>query len=147
MKTIAEIRHDNLLALVAEVGSQAEIARRCDLSDVYISQIIKKHPDQKTGRPRQLGDGMARKLEAGCEKPLGWMDNLHTYASSTAVATVLAVMEQMPVWQQLQTMRLVNAIADGTGVQPEVNNESPFDQRSAGQPRVGSGSGAPAERK
>lgn len=111
MKTIAEIRHENLLALISEFGSQAEIARRCDASDVYISQIVKKYPDAKTNRPRQIGDPMARRLEEGCGKDLGWMDNLHTYTNNGHIATVVHAMEAMPEWQRMQTARLVTAIA------------------------------------
>lgn len=111
MKTIAEIRHENLRALINEFGSQAEIARRCDASDVYISQIVKKHPDTKTNRPRQIGDAMARRLEEGCGKDVGWMDNLHTYSIDGHIATVVHVMESMPEWQRMQTSRLVSAIA------------------------------------
>lgn len=111
MKTIAEIRHDNLLALIKEFGSQAEIARRCDTSDVYISQIVKKHPDAKTNRPRQVGDAMARRLEEGCGKAVGWMDNLHTYTTNGYIDAVVLAMEAMPEWQRMQTMRIVAALA------------------------------------
>ena len=110
MKTIGEIRHENLLLLVAEFGSQAEVARRAEIADVYISQILKRYPDAKTGRPRQMGDPAARKLEVGCNKPEGWMDNLHIYESSKYIALVMRAMEAMPEWQQMQTARIVGAL-------------------------------------
>lgn len=77
MKTIAEIRHTNLENLIAEMGTQDKVAELGGTSSVYLSQIKNQTPDAKTGKLRQMGDDMARKLEAGCGKPKGWMDNVH----------------------------------------------------------------------
>lgn len=77
MKTIAEIRLDNLDLLIAEKGTQELVAALAGTSSVYLSQIKNRAADTKTGKLRQMGDDMARKLESGCEKEVGWMDNLH----------------------------------------------------------------------
>jgi hypothetical protein len=53
------------------------VAELGETSSIYLSQIKNQSPDAKTKKPRQMGDDMARKLEAGCKKPRGWMDNVH----------------------------------------------------------------------
>jgi len=80
MKTIAEIRLENLRALVREVGSQEKVAEQAGSSAVYLSQLMNKATDVKTGKTRQIGDDMARKLESGCSKEIGWLDNVHAEA-------------------------------------------------------------------
>ncbi len=77
MKTISEIRRNNLGLLTAEFGTVDAIANRCKTSPVYLSQVKMQALDLKTGKPRQMGSVVARKLEAGLGKPLGWMDTEH----------------------------------------------------------------------
>ena len=76
MKTIAEIRRANLEKLIQEHDTQNRVAELCGSSAVYLSQIRNRAKDAKTGKPRQMGDDLARQLEKGCGKPPGWMDNL-----------------------------------------------------------------------
>lgn len=80
MKTIAEIRLENLEALIKELGTQDKVAEAAGTSSVYLSQIKNKAADAKTGKLRQMGDDMARKIEIGCGKEVGWMDNNHAPA-------------------------------------------------------------------
>ncbi|WP_148716851.1 S24 family peptidase [Chitinolyticbacter meiyuanensis] len=75
--TVEEIRLQNLLALVADFGSAAEVARRADTSASYLSQIITRVPS-RTGKARDVGAKLARKLEAACGKHEGWLDVAHT---------------------------------------------------------------------
>lgn len=77
MKTINEIRLDNLEALITEFGKAELVAEKGETSSVYLSQIRNRAPDKKTGKLRQMGDDIARKLERGCNKEIGWMDNTH----------------------------------------------------------------------
>ena len=65
------IRKDNLRALIIEFKSAAAVARMADTSASYISQVL----SDKTNR--EVGDDLARKLEAGCNKSIGWMDLSH----------------------------------------------------------------------
>ena len=78
MKTIAEIRLANLDALLDEFGTQEKVAEAGGTSSVYLSQIRNKAANVKSGKLRSMGDDMARKLEIGCNKEVGWMDNIHT---------------------------------------------------------------------
>ena len=114
MKTIAEIRLENLDLLIGEFGSQEKVAELGDTSSVYLSQIRNQTPDAKTGKPRQMGDPMARKLEEGCKKERGWMDHEqmpHTYRSAKLQAAI-GVMEHMEYWQLDQAIKIVNTIAE-----------------------------------
>lgn len=96
MNTIDEIRLENLRALVKEKGSQKKVSDDTGTSQVYLSQLLNAAKDAKTGKARQIGDDMARKLEAGCGKERGWMDNVHSvltklgYELSAPAAAVAA---------------------------------------------------------
>lgn len=68
---IKQIRKTNLYLLKEEAKSWAEIARRAGTDPAYISQIVSKKA------VREIGDDLARKLEAGFYKPHGWMDHPH----------------------------------------------------------------------
>jgi uncharacterized protein YaeQ len=110
VKTISEIRHENLLTLIDEMGSAEALAEAAGTSSVYLSQVKNRSPDSKTGKPRQIGDPMARRLESACKKPEGWMDNVHSW--SAQVQTVMAVMENMTPWQLDQTVKIVAALSE-----------------------------------
>lgn len=73
-----EIRLDNLNLLVTEFGSIAEVARRSGTSEKYLWQLLNGVAFQKTGNKRNVGRVLARKLETGCGKPVGWMDVDHS---------------------------------------------------------------------
>lgn len=94
MKTVSEIRLGNLDLLIAELGTQEKVAEAGGTSSVYLSQIKNRTPDKKTGKPRQMGDDMARKLEEGCLKERGWMDNIQkkpvVYATAQPVVALIA---------------------------------------------------------
>ena len=96
MKTIAEIRLHNLELLIQEFGTQDKVAEAGETSSVYLSQIKNQTPDNKTGKLRQMGDDMARKLEIGCKKERGWMDNLHTSAEPGVTYLRRVDMEYQP---------------------------------------------------
>lgn len=95
MKTVSEIRLDNLDILIEEYGTQDKVAEAAGTSSVYLSQIKNRSADAKTGKLRQMGDDMARKLEAGCNKERGWMDHSHgmhqsTHPDSARTSAILA---------------------------------------------------------
>lgn len=71
MMTINEIRLANLALLKKEFGTDVILAELGNTSAAYLSQIRSK----KT--PRSMGDEVARNLEIGCNKPVGWMDQYH----------------------------------------------------------------------
>lgn len=65
---IRTIRHDNLLRLVREAGGQKRLAARSGVSAAYLSQVLSRKVN------RHVGHSLARRLEAGMDKPYGWMD-------------------------------------------------------------------------
>jgi len=78
MKTIDETRRINLQTLIAEFGGVGALAERVGhKNNTQISQWRNASVDQKTGKPRVISSESARLLESVCNKPLGWMDNLH----------------------------------------------------------------------
>ncbi|MFT0532241.1 helix-turn-helix transcriptional regulator [Castellaniella hirudinis] len=84
MKTTAEIRLDNLEALIQEAGTATALAQMCGLSHIYLSQVRRRTADAKTGNPRNIGEKMARALESGTGKPKGWMDTPHDESHRSA---------------------------------------------------------------
>lgn len=75
------IRLRNLRALIAEVGSQANLARMLggNFTDraSFIGQIVGKKAT------RQVGDDFARQLEVATGKLQGWMDQDHSASNTT----------------------------------------------------------------
>ena len=84
MRTIAEIRRANLELLIRAEGTAGAVAGRVGTSEVYLSQLRRGTPDAKTKRPREMGTGLARRLEAEFKKATGWMDEAHYSAQSDA---------------------------------------------------------------
>lgn len=113
MKTIAEIRLENLELLIEEFETADAVAEACGTSAVYLSQMRNQAKDSKTGKPRQLGDDLARKLEVGCKKEIGWMDHEPPPKSYRAsrIQHAVAVMEHMEDWQLDQAIKIVDTIA------------------------------------
>lgn len=113
MKTVAEIRHDNLLLLLDETGTAEALANLVESSPIYISQLRNKAVDSKTKKPRQIGDALARKMESRCGKEIGWMDHEHPQMSyrQERINHAVAAMEQMEDWQLDQTIKIVDTIA------------------------------------
>ena len=68
---------------MAELGSLESVADAGSTSSVYLSQVKHQTIDRKTGKPRQMGGAIARRLEVGCNKPKGWMDKDHAAANIT----------------------------------------------------------------
>lgn len=76
MTTVKELRLENLRALVAEFKTADAVAQRAQTAPMYLSQIL-NGAKSSTGNARGIGDKLARKLEDGCGKELGWMDRPH----------------------------------------------------------------------
>lgn len=79
MKTIAEIRRENLQALIDEAGSIAEMNERMgwDRTDPRLTRIRNANVRGDRGKPFQMGDALAREIERVFGREEGWMDNVH----------------------------------------------------------------------
>ncbi|MET3232236.1 UNVERIFIED_ORG: SOS-response transcriptional repressor LexA [Burkholderia sp. 1263] len=78
MKTNDEIRRDNLLIAIKRLRTAVALAEKADVSAAYLSQIKNQTPESKTGKPKAMGDDVARKIEIALGESLGWMDTEHT---------------------------------------------------------------------
>lgn len=76
MTTVKELRLENLRSLVAEFKTADAVAQRAQTAPMYLSQIL-NGAKSSTGNARGIGDKLARKLEEGCGKEVGWMDRPH----------------------------------------------------------------------
>ena len=79
MKTIADVRRENLLELLKSYPSIADfnVAIGRDRYSPTITQI-KNKSGKNTGRPRRMGKLLAREIEAKLALPDGWMDEDHS---------------------------------------------------------------------
>jgi len=77
MKTCSEIRHDNLLDIIKQVGSVQAVADRLEVSYARISQLKTRARHPATGKPRGIGDDTARLIEEKFGLEHGWMDHEH----------------------------------------------------------------------
>lgn len=115
MKTIGEIRRDNLEILLLQFGSLANLNEKLELArtDSTLSQIRNRSTSSR-GKPRAMGDDLARKIEAALDLDPGWMDNVQ-YPPDTRqhrIQHVLQVMESMEDWQVDQAVKIVDTIAE-----------------------------------
>lgn len=92
MKTIQEIRRENLLLLLDECGggrgAAATLSKRSGVPAPQISQLRNQRRNED-GTLRGLGDKAARKLERGMNKQQGWMDRDHGPARNVDEADLL----------------------------------------------------------
>lgn len=73
MATAKEIRLENLKILIAEFKTAEAVAQRAATAPMYLSQIL-NGAKSATGKARGIGDALARRLEQGCGKEIGWLD-------------------------------------------------------------------------
>ena len=100
-------RYGTLAALNEALG----LAR----TDATLSQIKNQSAHHKTGKPRAMGDDLARKFEAALELQEGWMDTPPTYADlhgqPDAISKAVQLLEAMEPAAQYQAVRLLDALA------------------------------------
>lgn len=82
---IYEIRRNKLRSLIEEMGGRQPFLDRTGKGDAQISQLLTgKRADKKGGR--NLGNKLAREIEAACGKPYLWLDDLHHFGNRPVVA-------------------------------------------------------------
>lgn len=103
--------------LLDEYGGLAELNDRLERTrtDATLSQIKNQSPHHKTGKPRVMGDEIARGIEEKLGLPEGWMDTPPSYAELHGTADPRSKMEEllmtMEPEMQYQAVRLVGALA------------------------------------
>ncbi len=76
---IKQIRRGNMLALIEREPSKAAFARKVGTDPAYISQIL------STKTKAEVGNDLARAIEAAYELPHGWMDQEHGRVADSPV--------------------------------------------------------------
>jgi phage repressor protein C with HTH and peptisase S24 domain len=84
MKPISEIRRDNLLLAIDRCKTITALADAAGVSAANLSQVKNRTPESKTGKPKGMGDSLARKIEKALGEPEGWMDVEHADNSADA---------------------------------------------------------------
>ncbi len=77
MKTIDEVRRENLSVLAAEAGSVTALAKALDRDVAQVSQWLNGSLNSGTGKPRGIRSSSCRYIEERCGKQSGWMDVEH----------------------------------------------------------------------
>jgi hypothetical protein len=92
VRKVEDVRRENLEILILEYGTMDALAEAANTSSVYLSQVRRQAIDVKTGRPRQMGPQIARRLEAAKPhpKPDGWMDVQRTPEEIEAIKSLIA---------------------------------------------------------
>lgn len=121
MQTVSETRLTRLTMLVKKHGNslaQLNEALGLDRTDATLSQIRTKAPHSKTGKPRVMGDDLARKIEDKLSLDHGWMDTPPSYAElhgeEDPRTKVMLLMEALPPDQWPTAVRLLDALAQPT---------------------------------
>lgn len=90
--SIRDTRLANLKLLVAESGSVANLGRASGVNATYLRQVLRGDMGKHRRTARQLGDAAVERLEDGCFKPRGWMDETHAAAVTLPNATSRAAL-------------------------------------------------------
>ncbi|SIR00489.1 S24 family peptidase [Pseudacidovorax sp. RU35E] len=115
MKTVGTIRRENLELLVRERGTLEAVAEAAGSTSIYLSQVRNQAIDKASGKPREMGSAMARRLEGGCAKPEGWMDVDHDDAPTAPPLSVTPSPAYLPGFEELVVPLLANSGAMGDG--------------------------------
>jgi hypothetical protein len=86
--TAYECRREHLLRLIDKHGGLAALNRKLDRAerDATLGQIAHGHADSKTGKPRQMGDKLARQIEDRLGLKRGELDTPPTPAPPSAAS-------------------------------------------------------------
>lgn len=83
MKDIDEIRRENMATLEEAARGPTLAAARLGWSQSQWSNLRSGAPDSKTGKPRGMRKGTARKIEEAFRCSPGWLDTDHSYIRAT----------------------------------------------------------------
>lgn len=77
MKTIDDIRRENLRQIERENGGPSAAAARLEMSPSQFSNLRDGARDSKSGKQRGMSSTTARRIESKAGKPSGWLDQAH----------------------------------------------------------------------
>lgn len=79
-----EIRNENFNRLIEEAGSISELARRCGYENPASLYQLRVRLNKQEEGSRGITNTLAAKLEAGMDKPKGWLDLSHKAKAAPA---------------------------------------------------------------
>lgn len=92
MKTIDEVRRENLAALIKRdfsnpigLGGQTALARHLGREPSQIGQWVRGAPHPSTGKPKGMSDDTVRMIEDKCGLQRGWLDTDHSNGDGSDV--------------------------------------------------------------
>jgi len=78
MRTIEEVRLENLISLITANGGQRQFAEAAGIKNpAQVSQWVNRSRNATTGKPRVMSGTTARAIEASLGLAAGWMDTQH----------------------------------------------------------------------
>ena len=117
MQIVSETRRARLSILVKQHGNSLAALNEVlglDRTDATLSQIRTQAKHSKTGKPRVMGDDLARKIEEKLNLPVGWMDTPPTYAElagdNDPRAMIEHLVQEMPPEDWPTALRLLSAL-------------------------------------
>lgn len=119
-QTVHQTRRDRLEVLISEHGSIAALNSAMGMrrDDATFSLIRNQSTHSATGRPRVMGDDLARKVEQTLGLPEGWMD---TPLSSVdeRIQHVVQLLQNMSEPMRDQAVAVVDALAGAATAPPD----------------------------
>lgn len=88
MKTIEEIRRQNLKLLIVKYGGNASMSEKIGKSAAQVSQWSNASRDSLSGRPRSISSDACREIEGVLGLEVGWLDNDHESACGFTDAAI-----------------------------------------------------------
>jgi hypothetical protein len=114
--------------LIQKHGSLAVLNETIGLArtDATLSQIKNQSAHHNTGKPRSMGDDLARKIEQTLNLDVGWMDTPASYAElhgqADTIGLAVKVLEAMEPEERYQALRLLGALAKPAGANGTTGN-------------------------
>lgn len=109
MNDIFRIRRDNLMSLVMTkyMGNRAALARAADVHPNHINLVLSTNEAHR----RNIGEDLARRMEATLSLPNKWLDDLHGIENRGASVTVSSVPIQSSLSHILRESKLTGISA------------------------------------
>jgi hypothetical protein len=77
MKTVDDVRRENLSRIVLTAGGVGKVAEQISRSASQVSQWLNGSLNSATGKPRGMSGASCRQIELAYNKQVGWMDVDH----------------------------------------------------------------------
>ena len=126
MRSIEEIRRDNILLLEREHGSLKALAELLDRSESQVSQWKNGAINSGTGKPRGMRSDTARFIEQKTGRHQGWLDVDHSVSDGLQVRQSIDL-DNNPEYPSVRRVRFkLSAGASGYGIEYQEGEGNPI---------------------